>query len=341
MSNEHLVLKGALVGHNDWVTQIATTPQFPDIVLSSSRDKSIIIWQLNNQHDPTGETTSCGAPSKALRGHSHFVSDVVISSDGLFAVSGSWDGSLRLWDLSVGTSTRQFVSHKKDVLSVAFSADNRQIVSGSRDKTIKLWNTVGQCKYTIVDDNHTDWVSCVRFSPNQKDPLIVSAGWDKIVKVWNLTNCKLRTNHYGHHSYINTVTVSPYGSLFARGGRDGQATLAEIPEGYEPRHWEYYKHPLRRFMARYVVQPFDERYEISLHAIYTQVMRDQLKALERKVRRLEHARGDNKGWYYRPIPDHLAELEQKKAAEKSDGYSAMLAPRELPPPRTWPVPPQN
>ena len=38
-------------------------------------------------------------------------------------------------------------------------------------------------KYTIVDDNHTDWVSCVRFSPNQKDPVIVSAGWDKLVKV--------------------------------------------------------------------------------------------------------------------------------------------------------------
>jgi WD40 repeat protein len=38
-------------------------------------------------------------------------------------------------------------------------------------------------KYTITDDNHTDWVSCVRFSPNQKDPLIVSAGWDKLVKV--------------------------------------------------------------------------------------------------------------------------------------------------------------
>ncbi|CAF4745510.1 unnamed protein product, partial [Rotaria sp. Silwood2] len=100
-------------------------------------------------------------------------------------------------------------------------------------------------------------------------------------------------------------------------------------------------HPLRRFMTRYVVQSFDERYEIFLHTIYTQVMRDQLKALERKVRRLEHARGDNKGWYYRPISDHLAELEQKKAAEKSDGYSAILAPRELPPPRTWPVPPQN
>lgn len=50
-----------------------------------------------------------------------------------------------------------------------------------RNDRIFFWTYLG--KYTIVDDNHTDWVSCVRFSPNQKDPLIVSAGWDKLVKV--------------------------------------------------------------------------------------------------------------------------------------------------------------
>jgi guanine nucleotide-binding protein subunit beta-2-like 1 protein len=63
--------------------------------------------------------------------------------------SGSWDGTLRLWEINSGRTTRRFVGHDKDVLSVAFSADNRQIVSGSRDKTIKLWNTLGECKYTI------------------------------------------------------------------------------------------------------------------------------------------------------------------------------------------------
>ena len=68
-------------------------------------------------------------------------------------------------------------------LSVSFSADNRQIVSGSRDRTIKLWNTLGDCKYTITDKGHTEWVSCVRFSPNPQNPVIVSAGWDKLVKV--------------------------------------------------------------------------------------------------------------------------------------------------------------
>jgi WD40 repeat protein len=107
----------------------------------------------------------------------------VISSDGAYALSASWDKSLRLWELSTGQTTRTFVGHTNDVLSVSFSADNRQIVSGSRDRTIKLWNTLGDCKFTITDKGHTEWVSCVRFSPNPQNPVIVSAGWDKLVKV--------------------------------------------------------------------------------------------------------------------------------------------------------------
>ena len=119
----------------------------------------------------------------------------------------------------------------QDVLSVAFSADNRQIVSASRDKTIKLWNTLAQCKYTIQEDGHQDWVSTVRFSPNNANPIIVSAGWDKYVKVWNLTNCKLKTNHIGHTGYLNTVTLSPDGSLCASGGKDGKAMLWDLNDG--------------------------------------------------------------------------------------------------------------
>jgi len=51
------------------------------------------------------------------------------------------------------------------------------------------------------------------------------------VKVWNLTNCKLRTNLVGHTGYVNTVTVSPDGSLCASGGKDGAARLWDLNEG--------------------------------------------------------------------------------------------------------------
>jgi len=229
---EQMTLRGSLKGHSKWVTQIATNSRYPEFLLSSSRDKSLIVWKLKKDESGSASGTSdYGVAKKSLTGHGHFISDVVISSDGMFALSGSWDKTLRLWDLNTQKTTRHFVGHNHDVLSVAFSADNRQIVSGSRDKTVKLWNTLGVCKYTIQDEGHTDWVSCVRFSPNTANPIIVSSGWDKIVKVWNLTNCKLKTNHYGHSGNLNCVTVSPDGSLCASGGKDKQAMLWDLNEG--------------------------------------------------------------------------------------------------------------
>jgi guanine nucleotide-binding protein subunit beta-2-like 1 protein len=232
-SAPEVTLRGVLKGHAGWVTSIATPPENNNVLISGSRDKSIIIWDLTKE-----EISSYGVPRRSLTGHSHFVSDVVISSDGQFVLSGSWDGTLRLWDIQAGGCHRRFVGHKKDVLSVAFSADNRQIVSGSRDKTIKLWNTLGVCKYTIEENGHTEWVSCVRFTPNISSgaegfakPLIVSAGWDKLVKVWSLHNCKLVTNLQGHTGYVNTVTVSPDGTLCASGGKDGTAMLWDLNEG--------------------------------------------------------------------------------------------------------------
>ncbi|CAM9679093.1 unnamed protein product, partial [Chrysoparadoxa australica] len=220
---EELKLRGELIAHEGWVTSIATTGEDENMIVSSSRDKSILVWSL------TREEGNYGYPKRALKGHSHFVSEVVISSDGQFALSGSWDGTLRLWEIATGQTARQFVGHSKDVLSVAFSADNRQIVSGSRDRTIKLWNTLGECKYTIQDEGHTEWVSCVRFSPSPSAYMIVSAGWDKLVKVWSLSNCRLQTNLVGHTGYLNTVTVSPDGSLCA--SKDGTAMLWDLNEG--------------------------------------------------------------------------------------------------------------
>lgn len=197
------------------------------MIVTGSRDKSILQWNIGR--DENGVVS--GTPKRSLMGHSNFVEDVVISSDGQFALSASWDCSLRLWDLSNGQTTRKFTGHEKDVMSVAFSADNRQIVSGSRDNRLKVWNTLGECKYTISEDGHSDWVSCVRFSPNAQNPLILSSGWDKVVKVWSLTNLKLMTNLLGHTRYVNTVCCSPDGSLCASGGKDGTAMLWDLNKG--------------------------------------------------------------------------------------------------------------
>jgi guanine nucleotide-binding protein subunit beta-2-like 1 protein len=94
-----------------------------------------------------------------------------------------------------------------------------------------LWNTLGECKYTFHEGGHSEWVSCVRFPPTPNAPVFVSCGWDKVVKVWGSTTFQLKSNLAGHNGYLNTVTVSPDGSLCASGGKDGSAMLWDLSEG--------------------------------------------------------------------------------------------------------------
>ena len=61
--SENLQLRGTLKGHNGWVTQITTNPKYPDMILSSSRDKSLIVWKLTRDSDDG----AYGVPQKRLQ----------------------------------------------------------------------------------------------------------------------------------------------------------------------------------------------------------------------------------------------------------------------------------
>merc|ERR1711997_504302 len=122
---EVMTLKGSLAGHGGWVTQIATNPQFPDMLISSSRDKTLIIWQLNRDGEAYGH------PMKRLKGHNHFV-------------SAGRDKTIKLWNTlgELKWSQEGKNGHSEWVSSVQFSptTQNPVIVSGSWDKTLKVWH---------------------------------------------------------------------------------------------------------------------------------------------------------------------------------------------------------
>ena len=77
-------LDSSIKGHSDSVTGLCISIENPNLIVSSSRDKTIIAWEINRNEELSL------VPLKRLRGHSHFVSDVKLSSDGQFCISSWW-----------------------------------------------------------------------------------------------------------------------------------------------------------------------------------------------------------------------------------------------------------
>jgi WD40 repeat protein len=120
-----------------------------------------------------------------LTGHTDLVSSVAVSPDGTRIVSGSWDATIRVWDLATGRPVGEpLTGHTDMVSSVAITPDGTGIVSGSMDHTIRVWDLATGRPVGEPLTGHTDMVSSVAITPDGTG--IVSGSMDHTIRVWDL-----------------------------------------------------------------------------------------------------------------------------------------------------------
>jgi hypothetical protein len=171
---------------------------------------------------------------RTLTGHTSWVDAVAISQDRKTVISGSYDNTIKLWDLSTGEEIYTLLGHKSTVYSVAMSPDRKTVISGSDDGTIKLWNSAtGELICSLKDSpyqrNTATKVQSVAMTQDGKK--IVSAGDDLQIKIWQLDNGQLLHSLTGHSNKVEVVAIAPDNQTIVSGSDDGTLKIWDLEAG--------------------------------------------------------------------------------------------------------------
>lgn len=106
--------------------------------------------------------------------------------------TGSWDSTIRIWDLRTGTpavSHQALEGHSGNISCLCYSASGL-LASGSWDKTIHIWKPTTS-SLLIQLKGHVTWVKSIAFSPNEL--WLASAGYSRMVTTPGLSRSYLPT----------------------------------------------------------------------------------------------------------------------------------------------------
>jgi WD40 repeat protein len=139
---------------------------------------------------------------RTLTGHSGSIWSVAVTPDGEQVISGSQDGTLKIWNLNTGILEHTIPAHNDSVNAVC--TDGLHIISGSRDKTIKVWNLkTRKLVHTLTE--HSKLVNATVLTPDGSK--IISGSSDCSLKVWDLKTRQELDKLVGHRASITSVTT--------------------------------------------------------------------------------------------------------------------------------------
>uniref|UniRef100_A0A4W5REM5 Apoptotic peptidase activating factor 1 n=1 Tax=Hucho hucho TaxID=62062 RepID=A0A4W5REM5_9TELE len=226
-----------LQGHTRTVLHCQFTPEGHTLI-TSSEDTTIRVWRWR-----TGECVVLEGHKEQVRCFSLLTTS---PSSETHLLSWSFDGTIKVWDMSSGERLQDLVCHQGAVLACDVSPDGQLFATTSADKTAKVTHSTESRSCVRLLNGHQDCVRSCRFS---WDGRRLATGDDNgEIRLWNVKDGTLlkicsRDNkdamdslHGGwvtdlHFSPDNTVLLSTGGYIKWWNVEKGEALQTFYPTG--------------------------------------------------------------------------------------------------------------
>jgi len=140
--------------------------------------------------------------------HTDTVSALAFSPDERRLATGSWDGTITLWEMERGVPL--WTVWQTTCVSLAFAPDGRMLASSGNDATVRLWDP--QSGTNLETLPHPAPVFAVAWSPDGR--LLASGSFDGDIRVWETHAAQPATcvaHLAGHTSWVRGLAFAPVG----------------------------------------------------------------------------------------------------------------------------------
>lgn len=199
-----------LLGHVGSVYSVCVCVEDGSRLVTAGEDTSIRMWDAD----------SCSNLC-IYNGHTYPVWSVACQRfpGAQLFVSGSMDGTSRLWTFERTHPLRVFSGHNLHVDCVAIHQNGNYVCTASGDKTLRVWCSRSAAQVRCIADAHLGLINDIQFSPDGR--LVASAGEDCVVRVFDVSSGKLLQRFSPHEHSVRCLVWTPDGDLLVSGDTAG------------------------------------------------------------------------------------------------------------------------